>query len=251
MVALYKMVLMKPTIINHPFHVIKLDYVSEAPLSTLEQEAIEKYIELHNKSQEYHQVLTRLINYYASTDLLQKCTAIFDNLQNEYLLLTPMLHYLQEGGPLTENEIESIDENERVCYDTQPLLTQLHNFNHSYDAYCDGLRTAEKEFASTEQQQEKLELQFDDFNDNYFNPIIKDYKIMEIDICTLDENFDDFRGAFCDMTDLADKLYDTRAAFLDVHIQLHNRIVELDKDIVALFDAINGESDSATNSESN
>lgn len=234
---------MKPTIINHPFHVISLTYMSEAPLSALEQEGIEKYIALHDKSQEYKQVLEKLLNYYRSAGkILQKCEVIFDKLQNEYLLLTPMLHYLEEGGPLSETEIESIDESERVCYDTQPLLTQLHNFNHTFDAYADGLMAAEKEYATTEQQQEKLELQFDDFNDNYFNPIIRDWKIMEIDICSLDENFDDFRGAFCDMTDMADKLCDIRNTFLDAHIKLQNRIVELDKNIVALFAAINGES---------
>ncbi len=87
---------MKPTIIDHPFHVIKLTYMSEAPLSTLEQEGIDKYVELHNKSQEYKQVLERLHTYYNSAGkTLQKCQAIFDNLQNEYILLTPMLHYLQ------------------------------------------------------------------------------------------------------------------------------------------------------------
>jgi hypothetical protein len=233
---------MKPTIINHPFHVIKFDYVSEAPLSALEQDAIEKYVELHNGAQDYKDVLTRLHTYYTTTGTtLQQCQVIFNNLQNEYLLLTPMLHYLQEGGPLTESEIESIDENERVCYDTQPLLTQLHNFNHNYDAYVDGLRAAEHEFAAIEQQQEKLEQLFDVFDDNYFCPIIKDYKNMEIDIVTLDENFDDFRGAFGDLIDYADKLYGVRAAFLDQHIQLHNRIVELDKNIVSLFAAINGD----------
>jgi chromosome segregation ATPase len=237
------MVLMKPTMINHPFHVIRLDYVSEAPLSALEQTAIDKYVELHNSAEAYKQVLTRLENYYTTADKpLQQCQAIFENLQNEYLLLTPMLHYLEEGGPLSQSEIESIDESERVCYDTQPLLTQLHNFNHTFDAYVDGLKTAEQEFATTEQQQENLEQQFDDFDENYFSPIIKDYKNMEIDICTLDENFDDFRGAFCDLTDKADKLYDIRSTFLDKHIQLHNKIVELDRDIVALFAAINGES---------
>jgi hypothetical protein len=242
------MVLMKPTIINHPFHVIKLDYMSEAPLSALEQEAIEKYVELHNKSQEYNDVLTRLLTYYTSaTKTLHQCQVIFDNLQNEYLLLTPMLHYLQEGGPLTESEIESIDESERVCYDTQPLLTELHNFNHTFDAYADGLMAAEKEYATTEQQQEKLEHQFDDFNDNFFSPIIRDYAIMEIDICTLDENFDDFRGAFSDLYKLADNLCDTRNAFLDLHIKLQNRIIELDKDIVALFSAINGHGQSNPN----
>lgn len=240
---------MKPTEINHPFHVIKLTYMSEAPLSTIEQDGIEKYVELHNKSQEYKQVLERLQNYYTSAvKTLQKCQSIFDNLQNEYILLTPMLHYLQEGGPLTENEIDSIDENERVCYDTQPLLTQLHIFNHTFDAYADGLLAAEKEYAATEQQQEKLELQFDDFNDNYFNPIIKDWKIMEIDICSLDENFDDFRGAFCDMTDMANNLIDIRNDFLDSHIKLQNRIVELDKDIVALFAALNGNANTNGNS---
>ena len=233
---------MKPTIINHPFHVIKLDYVSEAPLSTLEQDAIEKYVELHNGSQDYKDVLTRLHTYYTTAGkTLQQCQVIFDNLQNEYLLLTPMLHYLQEGGPLSETEIESIDESERVCYDTQPLLTELHNFNHIYDGYIDGLRAAEQEFAVIEPQQEKLEQLFDVFDDNYFSPIIKDYKNMEIDICTLDENFDDFRGAFSDLIEFADKLYDARVTFLDQHIQLHNRIVQLDKDIVTLFAAINGE----------
>jgi chromosome segregation ATPase len=239
---------MKPTIINHPFHVIKLEYNSEAPLSALEQEAIEKYVELHNQSQEYNQVLTRLLTYYTSaTKILQQCKVIFDNLQNEYILLTPMLHYLQEGGPLTENEIESIDESERVCYDTQPLLTQLHSFNHTFDAYADGLMAAEKEFSATEQQQEKLELQFDDFNDNYFNPIIRDYQIMEIDICSLDENFDDFRGAFSELYKQVDNLIDIRNAFLDQHIKLQNRIIELDKDIVALFAAINGDTSSNPN----
>lgn len=234
---------MKPTIIEHPFHDIRLTYMSEAPLSTLEQEGIEKYVELHNQSQEYKQVIERLLNYYTSAGkTLQKCQAIFDNLQNEYILLTPMLHYLEEGGPLSENEIESIDESERVCYDTQPLLTQLHAFNHTFDAYADGLMAAEKEYSGTEQQQEKLELLFDDFNDNYFNPIIKDWKIMEIDICSLDENFDDFRGAFGDMTDMVDKLCEIRNAFLDSHIKLQKRIVALDKDIVALFAALNGDS---------
>ena len=233
---------MKPTIINHPFRTISLEYESEAPLSTLEQEGVEKYLELHNKSQEYNQVLTRLFTYYSSApNILNQCETIFNSLSNEYLLLTPMLHYLEEGGPLSENEIASIDENERVCYDTQPLLTQLHLFNHTFDAYADGLRAAEKEYATTEEQQEKLEQQFDDFNDNYFSPIIKDYKNMIIDICSLDEDFDNFRGAFCDMTDLADKLCATRNAFLDLHIQLQHRIVELDKDLIALFAAINGE----------
>jgi hypothetical protein len=239
------MVFMKPTIINHPFHVIKLDYVSEAPLSELEQNAISKYVELHNGSQAYKDVLTRLHTYYSSTGkVLDECQVIFDNLQNEYLLLTPMLHYLQEGGPLTDTEIESIDESERVCYDTQPLLTELHNFNQKYDVYVDGLRAAEQELATLEQQQEKLEQLFDVFDDNYFSPIIRDYKNMEIDIVTLDENFDDFRGAFTDLINYAEKLYTVRAAFLDQHIQLHNRIVELDKNIVALFTAINGESNS-------
>src|SRR5262245_28781554 len=104
--------LMKPTIINHPFRTISLEYEKDAPLSALEQEGIEKYLELHNKSQDYNKVLTRLLDYYTgASKILQQCETIFNNLSNEYLLLTPMLHYLQEGGPLTENEIASIDEN--------------------------------------------------------------------------------------------------------------------------------------------
>lgn len=231
---------MKPTIINHPFHIIKLGYVSEAPLSTLEQEAIEKYIELHNRSQAYKEVLTRLHTHYINADkALQQCQGLFNNLQNEYLLITPVLHYLREGRPYIESEIESIDESERVCYDTQPLLTQLHNFNHTYDAYIDGLRAAEQEFATTEQQQEELKQLFDVFDDHYFSPIIRDYKNMEIDSFTLDENFDGFRGAFSELIDFVSKMCEVRANFLDQQNQLHNKILKLDKDIAALFAALN------------
>ncbi|MBO9202640.1 MULTISPECIES: hypothetical protein [Niastella] len=233
---------MKPTIINHPFHVIKLNYCSEGPLSTLEQEAITKYVELHNGSQSYKELLTRLHIYYTSTDIiLLHCQITFNNLQNEYLLLTPMLHYLQEGGPLTDSEIASIDESERVCYDTQPLLTQLHSFNNKYDNYIEDLRVTEQEFATVEKQKEKLDQLFDVFEERYLFPIITDYKNRAIDFCPLQENFDDFRSAFSDLTDFADSLYDARATFLDQHILLHNKIVELDKDILSLFAAINGD----------
>ena len=231
---------MKPTIINHPFRTISLEYERDAPLSTLEQEGTEKYIELHNRSQEYRQVLTRLLTYYASApNILKQCENIFNNLSNEYLLLTPMLHYLQEGGPLTENEINSIDENERVCYDTQPLMIQLEIFKYSYDDYVDPLREAEKEYGELIQFQEKLEEDFDEFDDKYFGPIVKDYEQMEINIAALDEDFDNFRGAYTDVTKLGDSLDEARTTFIDLHIPLYDKIMELNKNLNDFFTVLN------------
>ena len=65
---------MKPTIINHPFRNILLDYISDAELSELEQTAIEKYIALHDKSQQLKETTLRLHNYYTSAlEVQQQC----------------------------------------------------------------------------------------------------------------------------------------------------------------------------------
>jgi hypothetical protein len=231
---------MKPTIINHPFRTISLGYMSEGPLSRLEQDAIEKYTLLHNESYQLQQLIIHLLEYYTSASATQQqCRKDFNGLHSEYILVSPMLHYFEEGSHLKENEIESVDENERVCYDMQPLFTQLDVFQNSYEVYAEGLKTAENEHIGMVQLQEQLEQHFDEFDDNYFAPIIRNYQHMEIDIVTLDEDFDNFRGAFTDLTNLSDKLCTTRNAFVEEHLQLYNQITALNKDLANLFSVLN------------
>lgn len=233
-------VCMKPTIINHPFRTITLGYVSEAPLSKLEEEAIEKYTRLHTESHQLQQLITHLLKYYTTAvNTQQQCRNDFNTLSSEYLLVSPMLHYFEEGSHLQDNEVDMVDEDERVCYDMQPLFTQLDVFQNSYEIYAEGLKAAENEHINMVQQQEELEKHFDDFDDNYFSPIIKNYESMEIDIVYLDEDFDNFRGAFTDLTKLSDTLCDTRNAFVEQHLQLYNEIVSLNKDLTNLFTALN------------
>src|SRR5687767_6962187 len=114
---------MKPTIINHPFRTILLQYNSDAPLSSFEQEAIEKYTSLHNESHGQKQLIIRLLDYYTSAKTLQQqCRTDFNNLQSEYMLVSPMLKYFEQGQNLSEIEIETVPEEHRVGYDTQSLL---------------------------------------------------------------------------------------------------------------------------------
>ena len=231
---------MKPTIINHPFRTISLDYVSDAPLSELEQKAIEKYTALHDKSQQLKEIITRLHNYYTSAlEVQQQCRTDFDKLQNEYVLVAPMLHYFEEGSYLPPAEIEEVDETERVCYDTQPLMVQLEVFKYSYHDYVEPLKIAEKEHTDMIQFQEKVEEDFDEFDEKYFSPIVKNYTEMEIDIAAFDEDFDNFRGAYGDLMKLNDDLCDARNAFIEIHVPLHDQILELDKNLTNLFTVLN------------
>lgn len=231
---------MKPTTINHPFRTISLGYMSDAPLSKLEQEGIEKYIALHDKSEELKQIITRLYNYYTSAlEVQQQCHTDFDKLQSEYVLVSPMIHYFEEGSYLPEHEAHEVDENERVCYNTQPLMAQLEIFTYSYHDYVEPLKIAEKEHADMLQLQEKLEQDFDEFDEKYFSPIVKDYEHMEIDIVILDEDFDNYRAAFTDLDKLSGELCDARNAFIDIHIPLHQQIMALDKDLGNLFTVLN------------
>ena len=231
---------MKPTTINNPFRTISLDYMSDAPLSELEQTAIEKYVALHDKSQQLKEIIARLHNYYTSAlEVQQQCRTDIDKLQNEYLLVSPMLHYFEEGSYLPPAEVEEVDENERVCYDTQPLMVQLEVFKYSYHDYIEPLKIAEKEHTDMLQFQEKLEEDFDEFDSKYFSPIVKNFAEMEIDIATLDQDFDNFRGAYSDMMKLGDDLCDARNAFIEIHNPLQDQILQLDKDLANLFSVLN------------
>ena len=231
---------MKPTTINHPFRTITLDYMSDAALSELEQKAIEKYTALHDKAQQLKEIILRLHNYYTSAlEVQQQCRTDFDKLQNEYVLVAPMLHYFEEGSYLPPAEIEEVDENERVCYDTQPLMVQLEVFKYSYHDYVEPLKIAEKEHTDMIQFQEKVEEDFDEFDEKYFSPIVKNYTEMEIDIAAFDEDFDNFRGAYGDLMKLNDDLCDARNAFIEIHVPLHDQILELDKNLTNLFTVLN------------
>ena len=231
---------MKPTIINHLFRTISLSYISDAPLSQLEEAAIEKYTTLHNESFQLQETIQSLLKYYTNAaSIQQQCQTDHNKLQNEYLLVSPMLHYFEEGNLLAENEIDTVSEDERVCYDMQPLFTQLESFQNTYDIYAEGLKMAEAQHIGMVQLQEQLEQHFDEFDDNYFSPIIKDYPNMEIDIVSLDEDFDHFRGAFSNLTNLSEQLCETRNAFVTTHLQLYNNIMALNKDLNALFATLN------------
>lgn len=230
---------MKPTIINHPLRTILLEYNSDAPLSTFEQEAIDKYTLLHNESYGLKQLITRLLDYYTSGKTLQEqCRTDFNNLQSEYMLVSPMLQYFEKGQHLSEIEIEAVPEEERVGYDTQPLFAQLNIFQHSYTDYIQGLKAAEDDHTSLIQLLEKLEQQFDDFEATYFSPIIKNYAEMEIDTVSLDADFDNFRGAFSELYNLDDQLCEARNAFIEAHNPLFDQIAALDKDLIHFFETL-------------
>jgi len=236
---------MKPMTINHPFRTISLGSVSDVPLSQLELDAIEKYTVLHNESYHLKQLLNRLITDYAALmETRKQCRQAFDNLQNEYVLLAPMVHYYEEGNYLPDEEAEQVNEEERVCYDTKALFTQLNAFKEIYHQYAEKVKAVEKEHNNVLQSQEKLDATFDDFDDNYFMPIMRDYANMQIDIVCLDEDYENYKEDLSQVTELGDRLNDTRNAFIELHNQLYQNMQGLDKDLAALFTVLkkmNGE----------
>jgi hypothetical protein len=227
---------MKPVTIDHPFRTMSLGTVGEASLRPLEQEAIEKYTALHNVTYELKQLLNKLINDYTTVmETRQQCQQAFNNLQNEYVLLAPMLHYYEEGHYLPDEEVEEVNEEERVCYDTTSLLIQLDEFKIRYYHYAEKVMAIENEHNNLQQIQDKLDATFDDFDDNYFSPIVRDYQNAQIDIVALDKDFDDYKGDLHQVSQLTDRMYDTRNAFIELHNQLYKSMQELDKDLAKLF----------------
>jgi hypothetical protein len=230
---------MKPITINLPFRTISLSYNSDAPLSAFEQTAIEKYTALHNETYELKELITRLINYYTeAAETQEQCLSDLNNLQNEYLLISPMIHYYEEGTFIKESEINKVPEEERVGYDTQSLFTLLEIFKYSYHDYIEPLKMAEKDHEAMIQMQEKVEKDFDEFDENYFSPIIHDYNNMEIDTVSFDEDFDNFRGSFSEIYKLGDQLCDARNAFVAKHTPINDRVAALDKDLTVFFDVL-------------
>src|SRR5688500_1805327 len=117
----------------------------------------------------------------------QLCQQAFNNLQNEYVLLAHMLHYYDEGKSLPKEEAEVEKEEESVSYDVTYLLSQLDEFKIRYYQYAGKVMAIEKEHNNLQLMQDKLDATFDDFDDSYFSPIVRDYKNAQIDIVALDK----------------------------------------------------------------
>jgi uncharacterized phage infection (PIP) family protein YhgE len=231
---------MKPSIINHPFRDIKLSYNSEAPLSELEQQALEKYTDMHNMSFQLKNNISRLHDFFTNfgPNKRQECLTLLNSVQNEYILVSPMLHYIDEGGLLPDNEVNEVNEEERVCYDTNALIAQLTAFEIAYDEYIQNFNQAEQEYAAMLQYLEHLNEIFDDFDDNYFAPIIKNYAQMQIDTVSLDQDFDDYRGAYTEVMKMEDSLCDARNALISLHKQLSGQWSALSEKLKHLFDEL-------------
>jgi chromosome segregation ATPase len=208
---------MKPSVIEHPLRTIRLEYNSTAPLSALEEEAMRRYVLLHDG-------LLPVLGEWEAMLLSWQAIAVPQQVLEQQLMeLEKELRPYKHLAGFTPSEIEQMtDLEDTYQLEVNDLVINGHALKATFDPHFDEIKELSASYHDLERRSEELEEAYDDFEENFFSPIIQQYKTMEIDIISFDSDFDDFNGYM----DKESRLWrETSMARFEV-ITAYNRLVQ-------------------------
>jgi hypothetical protein len=185
---------MKPTIINHPLRTITLGYNSEASLSDFEGAALMEYQRLHNQALS---VKTQLSTSLEDIDFInKKLPGLKSNahkLEDHVRLYRVVAGYKGNEASITDGQtLRPLD-----------LLHKQQDFQQILNEYWGKRNSVVQNFETVKKDYDDLDNDYTTFRENYFSPIIQQWKNMEVDIVSLDRDVD----SFCEELSAIDKLY--------------------------------------------
>lgn len=193
---------MKDLVIDYPFRTIRLNLTDKEPLP-IEAEGLELYQLLHLQLWDLKQCMLEFREKLEPLRVLaNKLSVAYDNMENE-------LHKYGRVAGFSDEMSEKFDPEHKgytvKVNDLQRIIEEYADIVEEYNAMNVEL---EKDFAEGEELMEKFDETFREFDNNYISPIFKAYDTVQIDICSLDDDFDNFRS-FCQEPDeLRDKNID-------------------------------------------
>lgn len=176
---------MKPIVINHELREIHLQYNSDQPLGEFETTAVLAYIELHHSLEKLHKRHNRMNGVLFKLEIdLSDLEQEINELAEEVKRCGPLAGYTNEECEkfgLTEGKIE-----------VNPLIEKATLHQKKMDLCFEQTHQIRDEIKIWKKDEENLKEEVEKFNQTYFSPIIQNYKEMEIDSCSLDEDIQGF-----------------------------------------------------------
>jgi chromosome segregation ATPase len=206
----------KPSVIAHALRTIRLEYKSKARLSALEEEALRRYVLLHDSLLPILQEWEAMLLNWQTIEAPQKL------LEQQLVELEQELRPYKHLAGFTPVEIEQMtDLEESYQLTVNDLINNGHALKARFDVHFDAIKQLSADYHDLEERAEELEESYDDFRENFFSPIIQQYETMEIEIISFDSDFDDFNGYMDKESNLWRKTSEARY----VVIEAYNRLV--------------------------
>lgn len=178
---------MEEIIIDTPLRTIVLAAnQTRKHLSPLEEQSIEKYTELH---QVIHNLAERFSAWYSEAQMQR---AVLQALYHEVEILEAEQ---KRFGPIAGYEIDETGVHSVAQeLDAGVFQKQVAAFGKRYNQFFSSFKAFIDRFEGLEDQYEQYELLFSDYEHNFFREIFKKWQSAELDICRLDDDYDEMKG---------------------------------------------------------
>ncbi len=210
--------------IDNPIHKISFKYEKQIPFSELDKELIAKYVEMHNELPLTTKYVIEELN--AMTEKLPAfwerlfiCKEKGDKASNTICMPPPPMK--GSYGPVVSFYMPTAEEQKQYIDDFNKYIDDLIN---DTNAYFEHVSEVQKLIYDDEEDPDTSESLFYQVDRLYHKLFDKDKN--SIDICTFDENFDDFKGAWSDerkkMQKVSDEFSLKNNVFGDVWEELYD-----------------------------
>lgn len=224
----------KPAFISTPARMITMEYNSEAPLSSIELEALDKYKELHTQFQPLLNEWKTLESDYQAAIKPQR------QLRHELFSLEEDVKLYRHLAGFTEEEIAEMPEQEEdLELEPNKLHEEAEEFKIKYEAHYDKVQGLINRFKKVNDLTDTMKELYEDFNENYFSYIMENHENMEIDVVRFDEDYNEFNILMDELTDHIYGAADEHKAL----IAAYNELVTAMDDTFKRIDIISEEVD--------
>ena len=213
---------MKPTRIYHPLKTITLQYNSDAELSEFETNFIIQYQSLHDE------VLNIKHQFLHLRSLVEKKVKEIKYPKDDFEKLRAETRKYESILGLADYDIQK---NKEHKINPHLFQVQLDEYKEVLDKYWMDVEPVFHLYNDAFEKMNAFDEVFNKFDQGYSNPLFKNYETMEIDICSFDEDQNQFRELWTEVY----KLYEKTVDEYGVWIQLHNTMAI---DINTLYDRI-------------
>lgn len=195
---------MKPYVVNNSLRTISLLIDNDGSLSPFEDEVIQKYVSLHT-------FVFELLEQYKQWK--KQGDAIRNNLQNRVAELDDFEKRMEEYNRFVRivTEQEGLPEHTvNIKINPGQLTIDANVFQDDFNDVYTSLKEWVEAFEVLEKSYEKYNELLDEVDKKYVRYIYQNYNSVNIDLCSIDKDYDCFRETLSEIETLRDTTIDER-----------------------------------------
>lgn len=156
----------KPVVIQHPLRTIRMEYKSDRPLSSLEQEALQRYLQLHDELLSINQEWEQIGWAWQALENPQQALEI------QLAALEQELRPYKHLAGFSKKEVDQmIDLPESYQLNVEELMQTGAALKQRFDKHYNAITQLSSSHGDLEKRAEEFEDNYDEFNDRFVKRI--------------------------------------------------------------------------------